>query len=122
MGAYKPLLDLVIALQRQFGHNSFLLLDADKLSCNVEASLREFCKFIGRPYSSSILHWKPKELPASWRDLEAFEGWLDNINESAGWFSKSCSQETPSRPESEPLHDRCIDINMPFYRRLIKFA
>lgn len=115
---YKPMCDFTDILTERLGAAALLVLDADDFIRCAETPLRRLCDHIEVPFTSSLLHWTANEVPSSWRDLDAFEGWLDNVVASAGWIPKPNLELELKYPECKDFQRECIDVNMPFYLRL----
>ena len=115
--------DCLLQYAQRFGAGSFLLVDADDLVRTPATSLQALCDYLGLAYSPSLLNWKPDALPPTWRDLDAFEGWLDNVASSSGWQERpELGREVPYPSSCTVLERECIDAHMPVYRELVQYA
>lgn len=116
---YKPLLD---AAERvvSLGLGSALILDSESLNADPRVSLTRLCNHIGVPFASSVLQWKPNDIPSSWRDLDAFEGWLDTVVSSSGWVARPRVGYLTYPEVNNEFQKKCIDTNMPFYEQLMQ--
>mmetsp|Transcript_6994 Transcript_6994/g.11054 ORF Transcript_6994/g.11054 Transcript_6994/m.11054 type:complete len:291 (-) Transcript_6994:114-986(-) len=115
--SFKPLLDLADQISLQ---GTVLLLDAETLLADPKKSLTILCDYIGAKFEESLLHWKPGDIPSSWHDLEAFDGWLDNVVSSSGWKPRPVDS-TPPYPELDNEFQRkCIDANFAIYEQLMR--
>lgn len=115
---YRPLLDAAQRISTS-GSASVLMLDAESLHADPRSSLTRLCNHIGVPFVESVLQWTPNHYPSSWRDLHAFEGWLDTVVSSSGWEKRPLDAD-PVYPEvSVDFQRECIDANMPIYEQLM---
>lgn len=116
---YKPLLDAAERVASS-GQGSALMLDAETLIADPRSSLTKLCSHIGVPFAESLLRWKPNEVPSSWRDLDAFEGWLDTVVSSSGWVVRPQADKLTYPAVSDGIQKTCIDMNMPFYEQMMR--
>jgi len=101
------------------GTRSILIMTAEALHAHPKASLVKICNHVGAPFTDSLLHWKPNEIPVSWRDLDAFEGWLDIVVASCRWQPRP--QDVLTYPTlKDDFQKECIDVNMPVYEELLR--
>jgi len=112
---YKPLLEAAQSIS-----GSALLLEAETLLADPRASLTSLCSHIGVPFVESLLQWEPNDIPSSWRDLDAFEGWLDTVVSSKGWIVRPFDEDLTYPELSDEFQKECININMPLYRQLLQ--
>ena len=100
------------------GSNSVVLIDADTLTADPEATLKLVCEKIGVQWDQRMLTWKKEKV----KEFEKWPGFHTDAENSTG-FRTQVNSGNHNRDEELPrIVQQTIDENMPIYEYLKSFA
>ncbi|MDJ0812669.1 MAG: hypothetical protein QNJ23_03005 [Woeseiaceae bacterium] len=89
------------------------ILDSRELLLDPESVLRQFCDYLGHPFTPAMLEWPPGPRP---EDGVWAPHWYHNVHKSTGFAPYRAKTEFPEN--LQPLLDEC----QPWYQRLFDHA
>ncbi|XP_071952487.1 uncharacterized protein [Antedon mediterranea] len=102
-----------------------VIIDADDLQTNPEATLRKYCEAIGVKFSDSMMSWEADQCAADDWSMSQLQlaghkmvGTYKEAFDSVG-FKKSDNMDPPPRSELSDDLLTCIDHAMPFYEKML---
>ena len=117
---YGELAELADYVEKELGESP-VIVDADDVLAQPEATLRKYCRTLGLPFSKSLLSWEPG-MPRNWIfpkvlwEAEKSYNWFTTVLGSRG-FKKGLSQ--PISPEEvPPVVQELLEVSQPFYDKL----